>query len=464
MKLTNQLLQIATKLAGSNGPKVVIIGAGFSGLAIAWHLGQLGFNVTILEASPRFGGRIETGKFSTGDSYERGAAEFYDITDCTYLKNLVKSLDLDTRPMKATPYFVWHDTTLETKQSIREELGDAEVEAMDEFWKVGIGYRPVKDFANASSLQDNEHPWLRKTYKSVLDKHLPSALGRAFTLMQGHSDLATAPNRVNGVFGFDNLLIDDPKYCKFYLIKGGNDLLAKTLTQGNFDIVFGSSVSRIASTASGFKVFYNGKSIDADAVVITTSPVAMDRYEFTDESLVEATQAHSKHYSRMTNYLRVSFLFQDRFWAKDFPEDYFVHDCFKGATVYDQSWMNEGRGVLSWLLAGSEAADLSALNDSDVIRAVIDQFPPAIKRKVHRGIDARVDRYMNGVSRQPGGLPLLPYLQRHKPCEDKALYFTGDYLYDATINGAYESACRVVDYIAKTYGKAIVHAGQLQVP
>jgi monoamine oxidase len=464
MKLTNQLLQIATKLAGSDGPKVVIVGAGFSGLAIAWHLGQLGFNVTVLEASPRFGGRIETGKFSTGDSYEHGAAEFYDITGDSHLKDLVKFLDLDTRPMKATPYFVWRDKTLETKQAIRREIGDSAVDAMDEFWQLGLYYRSVKDFSNASSLKDNKHPWIRNTYESVLEKYLPNELGRAFTLMQGHSDLAAAPDRVNGTFGFDNLLIDDPAYCKFYLIKGGNDLLVKTLMCGNFDVVFDASVRRIASTVNGFKVFYNGKSIDADAVVITTSPVAMDYYEFTDEDLAIATQAHSKRYSKMTNYLRVSFLFQDRFWAKDFPEDYFVHDCFKGATVYDQSWMNSGRGVLSWLLAGSEAADLSALNDSDVIRAVIDQFPPAIKRKVHRGIDARVDRYMNGVSRQPGGLPLLPYLQRHKPCEDKALYFTGDYLYDATINGAYESACRVVDYIAKTYGKAIVHAGQLQVP
>ena len=41
-------------------PKVTIVGAGASGLIAANLLDKLGFRVTILEASDRVGGRIQT--------------------------------------------------------------------------------------------------------------------------------------------------------------------------------------------------------------------------------------------------------------------------------------------------------------------------------------------------------------------------------------------------------------------
>src|SRR5437870_3281275 len=42
----------------NNKPKIVVIGAGFSGLSAAYKLTQRGFEVTVLEARNRIGGRV----------------------------------------------------------------------------------------------------------------------------------------------------------------------------------------------------------------------------------------------------------------------------------------------------------------------------------------------------------------------------------------------------------------------
>lgn len=46
-------------------PKIVIVGAGAAGIAAATELVQQNFDVTILEAAGRIGGRIHTHKFGT---------------------------------------------------------------------------------------------------------------------------------------------------------------------------------------------------------------------------------------------------------------------------------------------------------------------------------------------------------------------------------------------------------------
>ena len=59
-----------------NNAKIIIIGAGLSGLMIAYLLQKKGFEVIILEAHTRIGGRIETVTGATGATMELGATWF----------------------------------------------------------------------------------------------------------------------------------------------------------------------------------------------------------------------------------------------------------------------------------------------------------------------------------------------------------------------------------------------------
>lgn len=58
--------------------KVIIIGGGLSGLTLAYLLQKKGINTTILEASQRLGGRIQTIKGPLGTPLELGATWFAD--------------------------------------------------------------------------------------------------------------------------------------------------------------------------------------------------------------------------------------------------------------------------------------------------------------------------------------------------------------------------------------------------
>jgi monoamine oxidase len=59
-----------------NNTKIIIIGAGLSGLMIAYLLQKKGIDVLILEANTRIGGRIETVTGTTGATMEMGATWF----------------------------------------------------------------------------------------------------------------------------------------------------------------------------------------------------------------------------------------------------------------------------------------------------------------------------------------------------------------------------------------------------
>lgn len=57
--------------------KIIVVGAGIGGLATAWWLLKKGFDVTVLEASDRPGGRVKTIK-RKGDLVDVGAQCFHD--------------------------------------------------------------------------------------------------------------------------------------------------------------------------------------------------------------------------------------------------------------------------------------------------------------------------------------------------------------------------------------------------
>ncbi len=59
--------------------RIIIIGAGLSGLTLAYSLSKSNIDVTILEASPRLGGRIQTLKGAVETPLELGATWFSDM-------------------------------------------------------------------------------------------------------------------------------------------------------------------------------------------------------------------------------------------------------------------------------------------------------------------------------------------------------------------------------------------------
>src|ERR1700678_4186269 len=79
--------------------RVTIIGAGISGLACAYRLGQLGISVIVLEGSQHAGGVIDT-EANDGFLFESGPPSF---SGSEPLLGLVRALGLDRELQFAEP-------------------------------------------------------------------------------------------------------------------------------------------------------------------------------------------------------------------------------------------------------------------------------------------------------------------------------------------------------------------------
>lgn len=95
----NLVSRAATTFVTSPRKKVVILGAGMSGLVAGYELSQLGHDVIILEARMRPGGRVHTLRepFSDGLFAEAGAARIPDNHDLTL--KYIKLFDVPLEPM-----------------------------------------------------------------------------------------------------------------------------------------------------------------------------------------------------------------------------------------------------------------------------------------------------------------------------------------------------------------------------
>ncbi|MGH9704713.1 MAG: protoporphyrinogen oxidase [Candidatus Acidiferrales bacterium] len=79
--------------------QVIVIGGGISGLCCAYHLRELGASVTLLEASDRVGGMIQTVE-REGFLFELGPQSF--LTN-DLLRNVIRSINLDEELLIADP-------------------------------------------------------------------------------------------------------------------------------------------------------------------------------------------------------------------------------------------------------------------------------------------------------------------------------------------------------------------------
>lgn len=78
--------------------RAVVVGAGLAGLAAAWELERTGWQVTVLEARSRLGGRVHTLSFASGQHAEAGG-EYVD-TRHTALLGYARRLELELEDVR----------------------------------------------------------------------------------------------------------------------------------------------------------------------------------------------------------------------------------------------------------------------------------------------------------------------------------------------------------------------------
>ena len=189
-----------------------------------------------------------------------------------------------------------------------------------------------------------------------------------------------------------------------------------------------------------------------DAVVIALPYNRLLEIEWAGERLRRAMARHVAYYDHPGHYLRISILFDRRFWRHLIAGSWVMLDAFGGCCVYDESPSQDGAtyGVLGWLLAGTDALSSCNLDDRALVARALESLPDDLYDEARRRIvEGKVHRWAGAVSGQPGGYPLRDASSAHRPepVEHPGLVVVGDYLFDSTLNGVLRSARIATDLL-----------------
>ncbi|MBO1351614.1 MAG: FAD-dependent oxidoreductase [Hormoscilla sp. GUM202] len=446
--------------------KLAIIGGGPGGLMAAYLLDRkssYSLEITLFEASDRLGGKIISQQFKKVPLlFEAGVAELYDYSQNGFdpLRELIETLGLPVIPMSGKT-IAFGDHFITTETDINRYLGETTRGAIDRFYDRIYSLISPTEFAKPKEPRNNDFIWAKRSFQSVLDE-ITDAKARHYFKVLSRSDLATEPHLTNGLYGLENIFISEPNYVRLYSIEGGIQRLAQVLAKEiSAGVELNSPVVRIEKgDRDTYRVFYRrDRAIELqefDGVIVALPIYWFPSIEWGEAQLNMAIQKHYEYYDRPAHYLRISMLFESRFWQDTIADSYFTSDAFGGCCIYDDSsrYNAGGYGVLSYLLAGNDALVLNNFQDSKLIEKALANLPKSFLSGQKQFLEGQVHRWVGTINALPGGRPIKSLEERHlpEPKNHPFLFVVGDYLFDSTMTGLMHSSNFVTTEILKQLG------------
>jgi hypothetical protein len=443
--------------------RVAIIGGGPGGLMTAYlleHTFHAPVEITIYEASNRLGGKVVSRSFLREPvAYEAGAAELYDYSRVgpDPLRELVAALGLRTRPMDGRAVFM-DGHLLSCDDDLGRCFGDQSLAAFKSLLRRARSLITPEEYYESDWKEDNNDPLARQTFEEFLAS-IKDETVRRYVQLSVHSDIAAEPGDTSAMYGLHNFLMNEPDYMRLYTIDGGLEQLPKSLAgRIGARIRLNHRVERVESLPDEsyrLTVRHAGENVkeDFDSVVVALPNYWIPAIDWKGPGLATAMRKHHAHYDYPAHYLRVSILFREPFWRETVAGSYFMLDAFDGCCVYDESSRSPDSpfGVLGWLLGGDAALTMSNLDDASLIACVMDSLPESLRHGQELFVEGKVHRWVGSVNARPGGFPMREPDSRHvpDPAGNPMLFVVGDYLFDSTLNGVFDSADTVASWITE---------------
>lgn len=328
-------------------PKVVIIGAGFSGLAAAYQLCKSGSEVIVLESRNRIGGRvfshlidpkekltIELGAEWVGNSHQRVRAL------CEEMNLVLENNQFDTHLIYRNQYSrksEW-DFSENWKTKFRQLMTDFKAMHDDDKNKL------------------DQLDWWRYLVNNGCE-------GKDLVLREllDSTDFGESNRHVSAFIAMATFSESSEKNEMDLKIKGGNGLLAQKLAEkiGRENILTEHTVSRIVQGDKVTVYCENGKRFEADKIICSIPTFAMQKINWEPGLPIEKIAAINElQYARIN---KNALQFNNRFWKDesfdlitDQTPHYFYH-----ATKNQPS----KKGVLISYTIGDKAALIANQDD-----------------------------------------------------------------------------------------------------
>jgi len=285
-----------------NSKKVIIVGAGIAGAAAARKLKDAGFEVTILEARNRTGGRIHTNN-DLGFKIELGANWIHDSKNPDNpLLGFTNRLNIQT-----------HKTSF-SNLKLFDRDGSKIVKI-----RLGLFYNHFQkklsqkaDLLN-TPLQDTS---IQQLIDQIINENSYSEreLDMISLIKESYSNsLGTNVSDVSSKFYLNQSVKNDNNDC---LVLGGYSKIVEHLLQG-IDIKLEQTVREIKHEETGIKVLTEKEVFECDYVIVTVPISILQKQKIAFSPLLPEWKVNSFSKMKMGIFNKVVMEFTEPFWEGD---------------------------------------------------------------------------------------------------------------------------------------------------
>ena len=447
------------RLDASARRRVVVVGAGLAGLTCALDLAAAGWDVRVLEARDRVGGRVHTLRVWDGDLHAEGGGESIDDNHDA-IQALVREHGLHTEKRVANKILAgttyWRGARYRTSDFVARH-GSAVATQYAGFFTA---------LAKAAEGVDPAHPEAARNAEA-LDKRslgdfadaqdlLPEA--RFLVESDNRGEYNSDPHDVSLLFAAQqtNVALDVPDSASETMrISGGNDRLPVAMAAKLGDrLTLGAPVTRIEQRADGATVHAGSRSVDAAWVVIACPMQPLRRVTFSPA--LPAPVAAMVDGLDLGQAAKVVDQYDERFWTAEDLSGFTVTDLPYGVGWSPTDSYPGHAGLLNAFITGPAASAASRQSDMARIASVRRQLDTVYPEgRAHRTGHAATVAWLNEPYTGGGYAVFKPgQMARFWPVLRSGsgrLRFVGEHT--ETLAGFMESAVRSGHRVAKQLGR-----------